>query len=192
MPGIDETRVKPLGLAILTVSDTRTMETDKSGAVLATLAADAGHTVVAREIVVDDRKQIEERVRHWVAQPEVQVVLSTGGTGITGRDVTPEAFAALYDKEIPGFGELFRFLSFKTLELRPFSPEHRRVSAKASCCFVFPARPARATPGKVSSSNNSISDTAPAILRNCWDASKRPKPRRPTLLSIHRGPEPVR
>src|SRR5688500_16442823 len=105
MPGIDVQRsFLPLQIAVLTVSDTRGMENDKSGDTLQERALAAGHQVVARKIVADDRASIEAQVRAWVADPKVQVVLATGGTGITGRDVTPEAFASIYEKDIPGFG----------------------------------------------------------------------------------------
>ena len=101
----------PLAIAVLTVSDTRSAADDRSGQVLAELAGAAGHQVVAREIVVDDRYRIREVVSRWIAQPEVQVVITTGGTGFTERDVTPEAVRVLLDREIPGFGEYFRQLS---------------------------------------------------------------------------------
>lgn len=113
MTTLDDTRpFIPVNLAILTVSDTRTLETDRSGQVLVDLATSAGHRVVSRTIVTDDRAKIVARLERWVADSEVDVVIATGGTGITGRDVTPEAFHAVYDKEIPGFGELFRWLSY--------------------------------------------------------------------------------
>jgi molybdenum cofactor biosynthesis protein B len=113
MTSLDDSRpFIPVNLAILTVSDTRTPETDRSGQTLIDLATTAGHRVVARSIVTDDRAQIVARLERWVADSAIDVVIATGGTGITGRDVTPEAFHAVYDKEIPGFGELFRWLSY--------------------------------------------------------------------------------
>ncbi len=101
----------PLALAILTVSDTRTQADDRSGNTLCELAEASGHRVVAREIVVDDRYSIRATVSRWIADPGVQAVITTGGTGFTERDVTPEAVRVLFDREIPGFGELFRQLS---------------------------------------------------------------------------------
>lgn len=101
----------PLSIAILTVSDTRNQADDRSGDTLAELAEAAGHQISARRIVIDDRYHIRAVVSEWVADPTIQVVLSTGGTGFTDRDVTPDALTVLFDREIPGFGELFRQLS---------------------------------------------------------------------------------
>jgi molybdenum cofactor biosynthesis protein B len=115
MAGIDETReFRPVQLAILTISDTRTEESDTSGRTLKDRAEAAGHRVLHKLIVTDDVEAIVEKLRELIADPEVDAVIATGGTGLTGRDVTPEAFAAVVDKEIPGFGELFRWLSFQT------------------------------------------------------------------------------
>lgn len=105
----------PLHLAVLTVSDSRTLATDVSGKVLVERATAAGHQVVAYEIVADSQPAIEGKLRQWIADAGIDVVISTGGTGVTGRDVTPEAFAAVWEKEIPGFGELFRWLSFQKI-----------------------------------------------------------------------------
>ena len=105
----------PLKIAILTVSDTRTETDDKSGGLLKAKAEAAGHRVVAKEIVPDDVYRMRAVFSRWIADPEVQVVLSTGGTGITGRDSTPEAVAPLFDKQIEGFGELFRSVSFEEI-----------------------------------------------------------------------------
>jgi molybdenum cofactor biosynthesis protein B len=102
----------PLNIAVLTVSDTRTEADDTSGNLLRQRASDAGHRVVSKAIVADDVYQLRARFSQWIANPEVQVVLSTGGTGITGRDSTPEAIGPLLDKQIEGFGELFRQVSF--------------------------------------------------------------------------------
>lgn len=101
----------PLSIAILTVSDTRSEADDRSGDTLAELATAAGHHIVARRIVIDDRYQIRAAASEWIADSNVQVVLSTGGTGFTDRDVTPDALRVLFDREIPGFGELFRQIS---------------------------------------------------------------------------------
>ena len=116
MPGIDTQRpFVPVQIAVLTVSDTRTRQDDRSGDALEEAAASAGHNVVARMIVPDDQDRIEMVVRAWIEDPAVDVVLATGGTGLTGRDVTPEAFCSLYEKEIPGFGELFRWQSYQKI-----------------------------------------------------------------------------
>lgn len=113
MPKIDETRpFIPVNIAVMTVSDTRTEADDKSGDTLANRLTDAGHKIAARKIVKDDMPSITEQLKAWINDDNVDVIISTGGTGITGRDVTPECFEALYDKSIPGFGELFRMLSY--------------------------------------------------------------------------------
>ena len=142
MPGIDPQRsFLPLQIAVLTVSDTRELQNDKSGDTLAERAVAAGHQVIARKIVPDDRASIEAQVRAWVADPEVQVVLATGGTGITGRDVTPEAFAAIYEKDIPGFGELFRWLSFQKIGLSTIQSRASAGVAGGTLLFCLPGSP---------------------------------------------------
>ena len=113
MPGIDPDReFIPVNIAVLTVSDTRTTADDRSGDTLAARAAAAGHRVVSRAIVPDDVDTIVRQLTLWIEDDGVDVVLSTGGTGLTGRDITPEAFDAVREKDIPGFGELFRWQSF--------------------------------------------------------------------------------
>ena len=136
MAGIDPNRpFIPVRIAILTVSDTRTEADDTSGQLLAERAAAAGHNVVARGIVPDDRAQIERQLRAHCADPNVDVVIATGGTGITGRDVTPEAFAAVIEKEIPGFGELFRWLSYRTIGTSTI--QSRALAGVAQGTFLF-------------------------------------------------------
>ena len=113
MPGIDPDRAfRPVGIALLTVSDTRDLATDTSGALLVERLERAGHILAARALCRDDADTIEAHLRAWVADPAIEVVLSTGGTGVTARDVTPEAFERVIDKRIEGFGELFRMLSY--------------------------------------------------------------------------------
>src|SRR5262249_48909786 len=108
MPRLDETRpFLPVQIALLTVSDTRGPADDRPGETLAELVTRDGHKVARREIVRDDQAAIVERLNAWIADPEIDVVISTGGTGLTGRDVTPEAFKSVFEKEIPGFGEIF-------------------------------------------------------------------------------------
>jgi len=125
----------PVQLAILTVSDTRTEADDRSGALLVERATAAGHRVVARVIVRDSREHIEAQLRSFIADPEVDAVIATGGTGVTGRDVTPEAFAAVYDKEIPGFGELFRYLSFQ--QIGTSTIQSRATAGVAGGTYLF-------------------------------------------------------
>ena len=109
---MDSKASKSVNIAIMTVSDTRTEADDKSGKTLVDRATAAGHNVVDKQIVKDEVPVIQEFLKKWIADSNVDVVIATGGTGVTGRDVTPEAFEALYEKSIPGFGELFRWLSY--------------------------------------------------------------------------------
>ena len=125
----------PLNLALLTVSDTRTEADDRSGATLCALATEAGHRVVEQCIEPDDRYRIRAAVSRWIADPEVQVVVTTGGTGLTGRDGTPEAIAPLLDKIIDGFGELFRHLSYASIGTSTM--QSRALAGVANGTFVF-------------------------------------------------------
>ena len=106
---------KCVNIAILTVSDTRTEADDKSGQVLVDRVQAAGHHLVEKKIIKDEIDMLQEQLKKWIASPDVDVVIATGGTGVTGRDITPEAFEELYEKSIPGFGELFRMLSFESI-----------------------------------------------------------------------------
>jgi molybdenum cofactor biosynthesis protein B len=125
----------PLNIAVLTVSDSRTLADDGSGDTLQGRAEAAGHRVVAREIVRDDVYQIRAVISRWIADPQVQVVLATGGTGVTGRDSTPEAVAPLLDKQIEGFGELFRSVSFA--EIGASTIQSRAFAGLANGTFLF-------------------------------------------------------
>ncbi len=125
----------PLDVAVLTVSDTRTEATDKSGALLVERVRGAGHTLAEKAIVRDDVYAIRAVVSRWIADPKVEVVITTGGTGITGRDGTPEAVAPLLDKLIEGFGELFRTISFE--EIGASSLQSRCLAGVANGTYVF-------------------------------------------------------
>jgi molybdopterin adenylyltransferase len=125
----------PLNIAVLTVSDSRSLSEDSSGAALVALLEAAGHRLAERRIVKDDIYQIRAEVSRWIADPAVDCVLTTGGTGITGRDGTPEAVAPLLDKEISGFGELFRYLSYE--EIGTSSLQSRALSGVANRTFIF-------------------------------------------------------
>ena len=143
MSRIDETRAfLPVHIAILTVSDTRTTADDRSGDTLAALIARDGHVVAARMIVPDDQATITAQLRAWIADPQIDVVLATGGTGVTGRDVTPEAFHQVYDKEIPGFGELFRWLSFAKIGTSTIQSRATAGVAGGTYLFALPGSPA--------------------------------------------------
>ena len=125
----------PLRIAVLTVSDSRGEVEDKSGSLLRERAEAAGHRVLAREIVRDDIYQMRAVISRWIADPEVQVILATGGTGVTGRDSTPEAVMPLLDKEIEGFGELFRAISRE--EIGTASIQSRALGGLANGTFIF-------------------------------------------------------
>lgn len=113
---IDPTRpFVPVGMAVLTISDSRTEQNDGSGGYLCGAVQELGHRLAGYRIVPDDVATIQAQVRAWVAQSDIQCIVTTGGTGVTGRDVTPEALAALGGREIPGFGELFRWISFSKI-----------------------------------------------------------------------------
>ena len=107
--------LQPLGCALATVSDSRDLTNDKSGDLIAERLREAGHTLVERRLIADERWQLEAAFQEWMDDPRVAVIITTGGTGITGRDVTPEAADAVYTKAIPGFGELFRWLSYQEI-----------------------------------------------------------------------------
>ena len=111
-----KTEFLPVNIAVLTVSDTRTPDDDRSGDALAERIEAAGHNLAARTIVKDETDLIANKFREWAADPGIEVVIATGGTGLTGRDVTPEALAQVAEKDIPGFGELFRMLSFQKIK----------------------------------------------------------------------------
>jgi molybdenum cofactor biosynthesis protein B len=113
---IDETRgFQPVQIAVLTVSDSRGEAEDTSGRILAELIGRDGHKLIERSIVKDEVAAITTKLKAWIADPRIEVVIATGGTGVTGRDVTPEAFESLFEKKIDGFGELFRWLSFQKI-----------------------------------------------------------------------------
>ncbi|MDG1482783.1 MAG: molybdenum cofactor biosynthesis protein B [Myxococcota bacterium] len=139
MPGIDESRpFIPVNIAVLTVSDSRTEETDRSGRVLASRAAAAGHAVVDKRIIPDDVPALTAQLRAWIEDDGVDVVLTTGGTGLTGRDVTPEAFSAVWEKEIPGFGELFRWQSYEKIGTSTIQSRACAGVARGTYLFAVP------------------------------------------------------
>ena len=125
----------PLNIAILVVSDSRTEADDVSGKTLVDRAIDAGHHVLEKKIVPDDIYQIRAVVSQWIAQAEVQVVISTGGTGVTGRDGTPEAIAPLLDKVLDGFGETFRMLSYQ--DIKTSTIQSRALAGVANATYLF-------------------------------------------------------
>ena len=104
-----------VNIALLTVTDTRTIDTDKSGVILVKKISEQNHKLIDRKLVKDEKEKIKKILSKWIKKDDIDVIITTGGTGLTGRDITPEAIKDLADKEIPGFGELFRELSYKTI-----------------------------------------------------------------------------
>jgi molybdenum cofactor biosynthesis protein B len=142
MAGIDESRTfLPVHIAVLTVSDTRTLADDKSGQVLADRIEAAGHVLADRKIVTDDTDQIVARLKSWIADPDIDAVIATGGTGVTGRDVTPEAFESIYEKAVPGFGELFRMISFQKIKTSTIQSRATAGVAGGTYLFAVPGSP---------------------------------------------------
>ncbi|MDN5873897.1 MAG: molybdenum cofactor biosynthesis protein B [Sinobacteraceae bacterium] len=131
----EDKKLIPLNLCVLTVSDSRTLADDKSGKYLADALTEAGHHLHERAVVRDDKYAIRARIAAWVAEPAVHGVLTTGGTGFTGRDSTPEAVLPLFDKEMPGFGELFRMVSFDEIGASSF--QSRAVAGLSGQTFIF-------------------------------------------------------
>lgn len=150
MPRIDESRpFVPVNIAVLTVSDTRGLAEDKSGDTLVERLTGAGHSLAARAVVRDEQAEIVAQLRRWIADPGIDAVISTGGTGLTGRDVTPEAFRSVFEKEIEGFGELFRWLSFQKIGTSTI--QSRAIAGVAGGTYLF------ALPG------------SPGACRDAWD-----------------------
>ncbi|MDF1735602.1 MAG: molybdenum cofactor biosynthesis protein B [Minwuia sp.] len=131
----------PVNIAVMTVSDTRTPETDKSGDALVERLTAAGHVLAARKIVSDDIDRITGQLRDWIGDDGLDVVISTGGTGVTGRDVTPEAFALVWEKEIAGFGELFRQLSYEKIGTSTIQSRCTAGVAGGTYLFALPGSP---------------------------------------------------
>ena len=163
MSRIDEsTAFLPVRIAIATISDSRNATNDASGDALAARITGAGHILAARAIIRDDAPAIEAQLRAWIADDAVDVVITTGGTGVTGRDVTPEAFRRVLDKEIEGFGELFRWISFA--KIGTSTMQSRALGGVASGTYLF------ALPG----STGAVKDGWDEILRFQLDSRHRP------------------
>ena len=160
---IDETReFRPLNIALLTVSDTRTPADDSSGDILAGRIATAGHEIAERAIVRDDVSALVALLHRWIDDPAIDCVIATGGTGLTGRDVTPEALDRVKDKDIPGFGELFRWLSYKTIGTATVQSRAMAVLARGTYIFALPG------------SNGAVRDGWDGILAEQLDSRNRP------------------
>ncbi|NBS22525.1 MAG: molybdenum cofactor biosynthesis protein B [Altererythrobacter sp.] len=153
----------PINIAVLTVSDTRTAENDTSGDILAARITDAGHNLAARLIVKDDANLLASKFNDWINDPQIDAIVSTGGTGLTGRDVTPEALAQLDGaRDIPGFGELFRWLSYETIGTSTVQSRACAVVARGTYIFALPG------------SNGAVKDGWDGILTEQLDSRNRP------------------
>jgi molybdenum cofactor biosynthesis protein B len=157
-----ERTFKPIGIAVLTVSDTRTPDTDSSGDILCERVKGAGHRLVARAIVSDDVHAIATRIRTWLDDRGIDAIVTTGGTGLTGRDITPEALDTIKDRDIPGFGELFRMVSFQTIGTSTLQSRACAVIARGKYVFALPG------------SNGAVKDGWDLILAEQLDSRNRP------------------
>lgn len=129
---------RPVNVAVLTVSDSRTMETDTSGGILADRIVGAGHKLVSRAIEKDEVPAIVRRLNNWIDDPAIDCIIATGGTGMTGRDVTPEALDQVKEKDIPGFGELFRWISFKSIGTSTIQSRAIAYVVRSTYIFALP------------------------------------------------------
>lgn len=142
MPGIDESiAFVPVRIAIMTVSDTRTLDDDKSGDTLAARIAEAGHVLAARVLVPDEQEEIAAQLRDWIADPKIDAVISTGGTGLTGRDVTVEAFHSVFEKEIEGFAAVFHQISYAKIGTSTIQSRACAGVARGTYLFALPGSP---------------------------------------------------
>ncbi len=158
----EPSKKKCVNIAILTVSDTRTLDNDTSGQTLVDRLQAAGHHLADRKIVRDEIPLLQETLRAWIDRADVDVVIATGGTGVTGRDVTPEAFEGLYEKSIPGFGELFRMLSYQNIKTSTI--QSRATAGVTRGTFLF------AVPG----STGACRDAWDQILVHQMDSTHKP------------------
>lgn len=152
----------PVGIAILSVSDSRTIDTDTSGAMLEERVRSGGHRLAGRRIVPDDRDRISSAIEEWIADPVVEVVITTGGTGLTGRDVTPEAVEPLFDKSIDGFSVIFHMVSYQSVGLSTL--QSRACAGIAGGTFIF------CLPG----SNGAVRDGWDKVIAPQLDSRQRP------------------
>ena len=151
-----------VNIALLTVTDTRTIENDKSGAILVKKIKEQNHNLIDRKIVKDEKNKIKEILLEWIKKENIDVILTTGGTGLTGRDITPEAIKEIQDKEIPGFGELFRELSYKTVGTSAMQSRACAVLANGKYIFALPG------------SSGGVTDAWDGILKYQLDINHKP------------------
>ena len=151
-----------INIALLTVTDTRTIDTDNSGSILVKKIKEQNHKLVDRKIVKDEKEKIKKIILEWLKNKELDVILTTGGTGLTGRDITPEAIKEVADKEIPGFGELFRQLSYTTVGTSTIQSRAFAVLAKGKYIFSLPG------------SSGGVTDAWDMILKYQLDINHKP------------------
>ena len=149
-------------IALLTVTDTRTIDTDKSGSILVKKIGEQNHKLIDRKIVKDEKKEIKKILSKWLKKKDLDVIITTGGTGLTGRDITPEALDDIADKKIPGFGELFRELSYKKIGTSAMQSRACAVLAKGKYIFAFPG------------SSGGVTDAWDLILKYQLDINHKP------------------
>jgi len=151
-----------VNIALLTVTDTRTIETDKSGSILVKKINEQNHKLIDRKLVKDEKELIKKILSQWIKKDNIDVIITTGGTGLTGRDITPEAIKDLADKEIPGFGELFRELSYKTVGTSAMQSRACAVLANGKYIFALPG------------SSGGVTDAWEKILKYQLDVNHKP------------------
>ena len=151
-----------VNIALLTVTDTRTIENDKSGAILVKKIKESDHKLIDRKIVKDEKNEIKKILLEWVKKDNIDIIISTGGTGLTGRDITPEAINEIADKKIPGFGELFRELSYKTIGTSAMQSRACAVLSNGKYIFVLPG------------SSGGVTDAWDGILKYQLDINHKP------------------
>ena len=151
-----------VNIALLTVTDTRTLKDDKSGAILTNKISEANHNLVDRKICKDNKKDIKKNIKNWLKKKNIDVIITTGGTGLTGRDITPEAIDEIADKHIPGFGEIFRLISLGTVGTSSIQSRACAVLAKGKYIFVLPG------------SSGGVTDAWDKILKFQLDINHKP------------------
>ena len=151
-----------VNIALLTVTDTRTFDNDKSGAILVTKIKEANHTLIDRRICKDNKNEIVLILKEWINKEDIDVVITTGGTGLTGRDITPEAIEEVADKQIPGFGEIFRNISLKTVGTSAIQSRACAVLANGKYVFALPG------------SSGGVTDAWDGILKHQLDINHKP------------------
>ena len=147
MENVQDIDFLPVNIAVLTISDTRTLENDGSGDILIKRLREAGHILVDRAIIKDEVQMIVLKLREWVENTKIDVVITSGGTGVTGRDVTPEAFSQVCEKEIPGFGELFRWISYQKIRTSTIQSRACAGIANGTYMFALPGSPSACKDG---------------------------------------------